>query len=225
MLALKECDMTAANVCRVVTIATTSVFLFSCVETPTHPVESTATDPATTKPATAPAATATAEPVTGKTAYWEMYKMARAWAPDLTPLSLTNKKIPGHKLQGGKNVVWTAAFASPSKREVRRITYSVIAAPGVVKGPEAENAMAWAGPTRDAMPFGIAEIGVDSDEAYKIAAKRAESWLKAHPNEDLSMTLGNASRFHGPVWYVLWGNSKSGFQTWINATTGAVIEK
>jgi hypothetical protein len=223
MLALKEYIMTAANVCRVVAIATTSVFLISCVETPTHPVETAASSP-TTKPSTAPVGT-TAEPVTGKTAYWEMYKMARPWASDLTPLSLTNKKVPGHKMQAGNAVVWTAVFASPSKKEVRRLTYSVVAAEGVVKGSEAENAMAWAGPTRDAMPFGIAEIGVDSDEAYKIAAKRAESWLKAHPNEDLSMTLGNASRFHGPVWYVLWGNSKSGFQTWINATTGAVIEK
>jgi hypothetical protein len=224
MFALKECDMTAANVCRVAAIATTSLFLISCVETPATPPVETAAAPDATKPSTA-AVGAPAEPVTGKTAYWEMYKMARAWAPDLTPVSLANKKVPGHKLQAGKNVVWTAAFASPSKREVRRLTYSVIAAEGIVKGSEAEHSMPWAGPTRDAMPFGIAEIGVDSDEAYKIAAKRAESWLKAHPNEDLSMTLGNASRFHGPVWYVLWGNSKSGFQTWINATTGAVIEK
>jgi hypothetical protein len=160
-------------------------------------------------------------------AYWEMYKMARGWATDLTPLSLAAKKVTGHQIDGGKYVTWTAAFASPSKKEVRRFTYSVVAVDGIAKGPEADRPMAWAGPTRDATPFRIAEIAIDSDAAYQKAAKKAEAWLKAHPKEsqEVTITLGNAARFSTPVWYIMWGNQKSGFNAWINALNGDLLEK
>ena len=36
-------------------------------------------------------------PITGKTAFWEMYKSARAWSSDIVPLSLESKEIPGIK--------------------------------------------------------------------------------------------------------------------------------
>jgi len=209
-------------------LAVASVFLFSCHEASNNPVAvATAaggSDGAKAVPATADAAV---QPVTAKTAYWEMYKMARGWATDLTPLSLAAKKVTGHSIDGGKYVTWTAAFASPSKKEVRRFTYSVIAVDGIAKGPEADRPMAWAGPTRDATPFRIGEIAIDSDVAFQKAAKKADAWLKAHPKEsqDVTITLGNAARFSTPVWYIMWGNQKSGFNAWINALNGDLLDK
>jgi len=67
-----------------------------------------------------------AEPVSGKTAFYEMYKPARGWASDLLPLSLANGEVPGMKNEAGKAAMWIAVFVSPSRREARTFSYSVV---------------------------------------------------------------------------------------------------
>src|SRR5689334_8456945 len=64
----------------------------------------------------------TGGPVSGKTAFWEMYKSAHAWANDLTPLSLESKTLPGVKNDSGKAGLWSATFGSPRKHEFRTFT-------------------------------------------------------------------------------------------------------
>src|SRR5262249_4217519 len=54
------------------------------------------------------------EPVTGKTAFYEMYTPAHAWAPDMLPLSLKSGEVAGVKNADGKAGLWTAVFGSPS---------------------------------------------------------------------------------------------------------------
>ena len=120
--------------------------------------------------------------------------------------------------------MWIAVFAAPSKHEVRSFSYAVAATEGVVKGVEAERAIAWGGPSRDAMPFRMADVGIDSDAAFQTAFKKSKAWRDQHPNDEWSMTLGSASRFPAPVWYVLWGNNKAGFNVWVNGTTGEITE-
>ena len=66
------------------------------------------------------------EPVTAQTAFYEMYKPARTWAPDLLALSLISNEVPSMKSADGKFPMWTAVFVSPSLREARTFTYSVI---------------------------------------------------------------------------------------------------
>ena len=58
------------------------------------------------------------------------------------------------------------------------------------------------------------------DDAIRVA----QDWLKKHPDQEVSLTLGHASRFPAPVWYVLWGNNKSGYFALVNATTGKTID-
>jgi hypothetical protein len=68
------------------------------------------------------------------------------------------------------------------------------------------------------------DFAVDSDAAYKTAFVKAEGWVKEHPDKEAALTLGhNAARFHAPVWYVLWGTTKSGYAAFVNATTGDVV--
>lgn len=206
--------MSAGNFFRTSAFALSTLLMVSC-ESPNSP------HPEAAPPdAAKPAAAVVTGPVTGRTAYWEMYKMARQWAPDIVPLSLASKPVPGHKIEGGKAMAWAASFGSNAKKEVRGFTYSVIAAEGIVKGVEADRAMAWAGPQRDAMPFRIAEVAFDSDAAFQTASKKGEAWLKDHPKEDVAITLGSAARFNGPVWYLLWGNKKAGYQAWVSAING-----
>ena len=68
---------------------------------------------------------------------------------------------------------------------------------------------------------------VDSDTAYKTAAGKAGDWLKNAENaaKPVSLSLGAASRFPAPVWYILFGTQKDGFVALINASTGNVVTK
>ena len=163
------------------------------------------------------------EPVTGKTAFYEMYKPARGWASDLLPLSLASGEVPNMKNEAGKAAMWTAVFVSPSRREARTLSYSVVDQGTTIhKGITVGGAELWSGPTAKSEPFQTSQFVIDSDVAYETASKKAAAWLKSHPGKSVTFYLGSASRFPAPVWYVLWGNNKSGYSVYVNATTGAI---
>src|SRR5262245_47420785 len=86
-------------------------------------------------------------PITGRNAFWEMYKPARAWAPDIVPLALESKTIPGIKNADGKAAMWSATFGSPKLHQFRTFSYSVAESkPDVVQGIMIGNAQPWSGP-------------------------------------------------------------------------------
>jgi hypothetical protein len=168
------------------------------------------------------------EPVLAKTAFYEMYTPAHAWAGDLVPISLKSGEVTGVKNEAGKAGVWIAVFGSPSQRMARTYTYSVAdELPTFAKGVKAESPEAWSGPTTAVMTFQTSDFTIDSDAAYKVAAAKAADWLKDPENaaKTVSLTLGAASRFPAPVWYILFGNAKSGFVAYVSATTGSIITK
>lgn len=193
--------------------------LAACSSTPA-PAPTAETPVVEKKPAGPP------EPVAAKTAYYEMYTPARKWATDLVGISLVSGDVPGVKNADGKFGMWTAVFASPSLRQARTYTYAVAdALPTIQKGVKAEGAEAWAGPTAKVMPFDNSDFKTDSDAAYTAATEKAGPWLKDHPDKPASFTLGNATRFPNPVWYIVWGDSKDGYVVYVNATTGKIVTK
>lgn len=197
--------------------------LTACSSEPAKTTEvKTDTDAAKKAPAGPP------EPVLGKTAFYEMYTPAHAWAADMVPISLKSGEVAGVKNGQGKAGVWIAVFGSPSQRLARTYTYSVAdELPTITKGVKAETPEAWAGPTTAVMTFQTSDFTIDSDAAYQAAAAKGADWLKDPENaaKPVSLTLGAASRFPAPVWYILFGNSKSGFVAYVNATTGNIIAK
>jgi hypothetical protein len=186
---------------------------------------SSAPQPANTEPAvTAPPKPA--GPVTGKTAFYEMYKPARTWATDIMPLSLASGDLTGFKNEDGKAALWTAIFVSPSLRQARHFTYAIATAGTVQKGVTAGVPEGWSGATKDAMPFQNSDFATDSDAAYKTVADKAADWLKDHADKKCVLTLASAARFPAPVWVVMWGDSRSGgYAQYVNATTGALVTK
>jgi hypothetical protein len=87
-------------------------------------------------------------------------------------------------------------------------------------------ALPWNGITRDVMEVKLSEFKLDSDAAYQAAAADAAAWLKKNPDKKLStFELGNAYRFPEPVWFLMWGDKKSGYSAFVNATSGAVLKK
>ena len=164
-------------------------------------------------------------PVTGKTAFWPMYTAAYKWASEMVPLKLESRDAPGSKSEPGKATTWAATFGSQRRREAIVITYATAAQPpDIVKGVNVGHPFPWAGPTHEALAFQSSDLGVDSDAAYKTASDKASAWLKKHPDKNVSFALGNSSRFSGPVWYVLWGDSKDGYGLFIDAKTGQVAK-
>lgn len=185
------------------------IFLSSCSETPKVAASA---DPAAGK---------AAAPVSAKAAFWDAYKSARSWAPDLLPISIESKSAAAD----GKAQIWAATFASPTKRQVRVFTYAVAQhPPDLFKGVNVGRIINWGGPSADAMPFSSDDFSVDSEAAYQTALAKADSWLKKHPDKPVSLALGNASRFKGPVWYVLWGTQKDGYAVYVSAKTGEVVK-
>src|SRR5260370_24888681 len=109
-------------------------------------------------------------PITGKTAFWEMYKSARAWAPDVAPLSLASKEVPGIKNADGKAAIWSATFGSPKLQQFRTFSYSIASyKPDIIQGIMIGNTQPWSGPVNAALTFDTSDLAVDSDAAYQTA--------------------------------------------------------
>ena len=149
-----------------------------------------------------------------------MYKPIRNWAPDVYPLSLASGEVPGMKNEDGKAALWTAVFVSPSRREARTLFYSVTnSGTNIHKGVTMGGSQGWSG-TPKSKPFQVGEFVTNSDAAYKTAMEKAGPWVQKHPNTKLSMFLASAPRQQGPVWFFLWGDTKTGYLAHVNATTG-----
>jgi hypothetical protein len=166
-----------------------------------------------------------AGPVTAKTAFYEMYKPARAWAPDFMLLSLVSNDVPGVPSDAGKFGMWTAVFVSPGRNEARTFTYSAVDSGTTIhKGVDASGPQSWSGATAASRPFQTMDFTTDSDAAYQTAMEKAGAWVKAHPAKQAAFTLANASRFPTPVWYIVWGDKASGYSVLVSATTGTMVK-
>jgi hypothetical protein len=182
-----------------------------------------ASDTAAPKAVEAPPA-----PVTGKTAYWPLYKSAVAWSPDVVVTKIAEKEVPGFKNGEGKAAMWEVTFASPSKNQMRVDQYAIATSlPEVHKGSTAGLPGAWGGQTRDAMPVQISASTVDSDAAYQAAAADAADWLKKNPGKELTdVELGATAKLPQGFWYFVWGDEKSGgYREVVDAASGKVLKK
>jgi hypothetical protein len=195
------------------------LLLAGCLEKTKGPVTD---ESKTAKPPAGPP-----QPVTAKTAFWRMYTPARHWSTDIEIIRVTPRDVPGFKNEDGKAAMWEAMFASPSLHQYRVYSYSIASSPpDIFKGVSAGLRVPWNGVTRDAMPIELTSFNVDSDAAYQAAAADGAAWLKKNPDKPLSaFALGNTSRFSAPVWYLMWGDKKSGYVAYVDATTGKVLKQ
>lgn len=194
-----------------------ALLLVSCSNGPETTAAKIQTAEAATKPVGPP------QPVPAMTAFWEMYKPAYQWSKDMLPLSLSANKVEGYRNHDGMAYLWTAVFVSPGRNEARTYDYAVVDSPLAPKGVTARVVQTWAGATREAVPFHASEIAVNSDAAWNTAAGKAAAWLKKHPEKDATITLADATRFGGPVWFIMWGDRKDGYAAFVNATTGLIM--
>ncbi|HUI82480.1 MAG TPA: hypothetical protein VLY24_31375 [Bryobacteraceae bacterium] len=170
-------------------------------------------------------AEAPAAPVTGQTALFRMYQVARLWAPDANVLKLTSIHLTEVPAVRGKAGAWQATFTSAEKNISRSYTYSVIEGEGnlhqgVFPGPQE----AWAGPADKT--FLIATVKTDSDVAYRTAKEQAAGYDQKNPTQTISFDLEMHETFPNPSWRVIWGESAStaSISVLVDAFTGKYLE-
>lgn len=173
-----------------------------------------------------------AEPITGRSAFFQMFVSARSWSPDVQPVQCTSLPIEGFlKATNGTAGAWRCLFASPSKGKYRNYTYSVTEAGGNLhKGVFHEpGEMNFSGSIGQAKPFLVQALKIDTDEAYKTALAKggAEEFVKKNPDVPVNYLLELTPRFPQPTWRVIWGESvsTSQYSVFVDAATGGFLAK
>jgi hypothetical protein len=168
-------------------------------------------------------------PVTGQTASFEMYKVARLWAGDAALLKLENLDIPEAKPLPGKYGAWKATFASFQKRLKREFMYSVAesssgAHKGVFPGPEMPYV-----PIATIRIFNFFDVKIDTPEALENALKQKDvaAFAAKHPELPVQFILEWSMVTPRPAWRVYWGGtvSTSEASVYIDAGDGKFLKK
>jgi hypothetical protein len=173
------------------------------------------------------------EPVTGQSAVFKMYQMARAWAPDSEVIKLQTMRLSEVK-DGprGTAPAWQATFLSAAKSQSRSYTFSIVEGEGNLhKGAFAGPEQAWSGGHGDMdTPILMAAIKIDTDAAYKTAIEdprtKAAEYDKKNPGKPITILLERTPKHPDPAWRIVWGESTgtSDFSVLIDASTGVYLE-
>lgn len=173
-----------------------------------------------------------AQPISGQSAIFQTFQVARTWAPDAMLIKVENGDIPEAKPQPGKYGLWRATYVTESKKQKRDYVYAAADSDGVVKGARAGADSSYT-PSPQLHPFAVQEVRVDTVAAYETAMKEVagdKSLQKIlDENKDLPVQYqlewtGNAPK---PQWRVIFGAtvSQSKFSILIDANSGKFVRK
>jgi hypothetical protein len=178
-------------------------------------------------PAAAKKEEAKPEPVTGQSALFKMYQVARNWAPDAAVLKMESVRMDGVPDQPGKSAGWEAVFTSDQRDSSHTFTwYAVDQEPNIHKGVFAGSEENLSGGRRETTPFLIADVKIDTDAALATAKAKEEAFEKKNPGQPVIYLLEKSSKWAHPAWRVIWGEtvSTSGFSVFVDASAGTFLE-
>ena len=190
---------------------------------------SSSNPPAEKKPETTQPTASAPQLETGRSAFYEMIRRARTWAPDAKPFRLQSSATKDGPGTDGKAIVWSAWFASPSKGSVKPYTWSGgkgegLPEKGVSFGPEDT----FSPTNRSTQPFDLEYLKTDSDQAYKTAQEHGgEALEKKSPGTQIFYTLDFDPGAHELIWHVAYGDSPNDYKLKlaVNASTGGYLRK
>jgi len=178
-------------------------------------------------PAAAKKEEAKPEPVTGQSALFKMYQVARNWAPDAAVLKMASVRVDGVPDQPGKSAGWEAVFTSEQKASSHAFTwYAVDQEPNIHKGVFAGSEENYSSARGETTPFLIADVKIDTDAALATAKAKEEAFEKKNPGQPVIYLLEKSSKWAHPAWRVIWGESvsTSGFSVFVDASAGTFLE-
>lgn len=189
-----------------------ALLLSGCSEPPAAPVKKVEEKP---------------EPVTGQTALFKTFQVARSWDPRVQILKLSSTHLNEVPEVRGKAAAWEGTFVSPTEGQSRTYTYSVIELlPNLHKGVFSVGQEAFSESKGSSKPFLIEAAQIDSDKAYTTALAHAADYEKKNPDKPITLILELTPRHLRPTWRVIWGESvsSSNFSVFVDATTGDFLE-
>lgn len=166
------------------------------------------------------------KPVTGLSAVFKMYQLARTWAPDAMPLRMQSINLESVKSDGGKAGCWRATFVSESRKQQRTYTWSSIEGEGFHKDAFAQQEESYMGATRQSRPFRIEALKTDTDKAWMIATGKSGEYMKKNPNLPVFFQVEYGDRFPNPAWRVIWGESvsTSNYSVFVDTATAQFLQ-
>jgi hypothetical protein len=174
-----------------------------------------------------------AQPISGQSAIFQTFQVARTWAPDAMLLKLENGDIPEAKAQPGKYGLWRATYVSLSKKAKRDYMYAAADSDGgIIKGTRAGADSSYIR-NPQVHPFAIQEIRVDTVAAYETAMKEVatdkamQKVLEENKDLPVQFQLEWAGNTPKPQWRVIFGVtvSQSKFSILIDANSGKFVKK
>lgn len=169
-------------------------------------------------------------PISGQSAAFQMYQVARAWGgADIQILKVEDIPIDEVKPVDGKYGAWRATFLAPSKSKIRTFTYSVVDADGgLFKGSRPGNEEAYSA-SPQIRPFTIQDVKTDSTQALEVAKEQKETQdhIKKNPATPVHYILEWTGQTTVPAWRVIWGVSvgQSDYSVYVDAGSGKYIKK
>jgi hypothetical protein len=166
------------------------------------------------------------QPLTGLSAVFHMYQVARtSWAADAQVVKMSSMRPDGVPVPPpGEAAAWEATFYSPSLGRARSYTDSI-----VEQLPDLHKDV-FAGPhqsfTGDSFP--IAAVKIDTESAYRTALAKAAKAGKAgeqYAGKPVLVLLEKNPKYGDPVWRIVWGESVStaSLSIIVDASTGEYL--
>jgi len=164
------------------------------------------------------------EAITGQSAFWKMYSVARVWDPQCAVLKMGSIALSQVPAVRGKSGAWGATFVSASKGKSLSYTFSVVEAEGNLhKDVFAGSEEPWGGQD---LTFPALAVKIDTDAALETALKKAGDYERKNPGKPITMQLERVKKYQDPVWRIIWGESAgtSDFSVYVDASTGDYLE-
>jgi len=164
------------------------------------------------------------QPLTGLSALFHMYQVARAsWASDAQVVKMSSMHVDGvPEPPPGQAAAWEATFYSPSLGRAKSYTDSM-----VEQLPDLHKDV-YGGPQEgfNGESFLIAAVKKDTEGVYQAALVKAGKAAAPYAGKPVMILLEKNPKYGDPVWRVVWGESLSmaALSVVIDASTGEYLE-
>jgi hypothetical protein len=169
------------------------------------------------------------EYITGRSAFQKLYVAARGFSGDVKPYRLQSNYTPDSPSQEGKAGIWSAQFASPSRRSIKAYTWSGLSGEnmpdrGVSHGTEDS----YNPSNSSTRVWDIAFLKIDSDKAFETAQKHGgEALTKKDPKQPVAYILDWNGSGNQLVWHVIYGTdvNDAKLRIMVDASSGEFVAK
>jgi hypothetical protein len=167
------------------------------------------------------------ELITGRAAFQKVFITARNYAADVKPFRIASTASTDGNGQDGKSAIWSASFASATRRSVKPFIWSGSNAPDAAsRGVSPGTEDTYTPSNASTQIFEAAFLKVDSDQAFAEAQKHGgDKILEKDPTTPVIYVCDWNHNTNELVWHVIYGASRetAKLTVAINASTGEFI--